>query len=63
MTGRCPHCGATVSMSPEVNGKTIVHETEEKIFVVAYPSGYVKEKRGYLVHRCRKTGEDGHVVR
>ena len=63
MRGSCPHCGKSIEMAPEINGATIVYDAEERDIVISYPSGYVKMRKGYLVHKCEKTGDMGHVVR
>lgn len=63
MRGVCPHCGGKIELLPEIHGDTIVVNHEEKNYVVKYPNGFCKRQKGYEVHHCQKTGEDGHVVR
>lgn len=63
-TVHCPHCGQEVLFLPDTRGNTIVADAESKPFVVVYPSGFCKKyDEGHEIHRCEKTGRDGHVVR
>lgn len=63
MITRCPHCSTQIELVPDINGRTIVVDAEILDFVIDYPSGYVRLKRGRKVHKCAHTGELGHVVR
>lgn len=63
MVGSCPHCGRPIEMVPTTRGETLVVDIGDKAFAIVYDNGYAVRKSGRLIHDCRKTGEDGHVVR
>lgn len=63
MITTCPHCGRQIELVPDISGKTIVVDAEVVDIVTDYPSGYVKLRKGRLVHKCSHTGEYGHVVK
>lgn len=62
-TNICPHCGTKIENVPAVDGSTIVVDAEVLDFVIDFPSGYVRKKKGRKVHSCSATGENGHVVK
>lgn len=63
MISRCPHCGGEIEIVPDIKGETLVVDAEVKDFVIDYPSGYVRLRKGRLIHHCAMTGEKGHVIR
>lgn len=63
MIGKCPHCGEPIEMVPDTSGATLVVEPMDKPFAVLFKTGYAVRKTGRLIHHCRATGKDGHVVK
>jgi hypothetical protein len=45
-----------------IDGETYTMDAEERDFVTAFPSGFVKLRKGHLVHHCAATGDKGHVI-
>jgi len=58
----CPHCGGQIELMAGIDGETYTMDAEERDFVTAFPSGFVKLRKGHLVHHCAATGDKGHVI-